>query len=77
MDSYNVEASRTWIAAYKAINLSNNILDALDVVDEEIKDQIHGEALFVEVSSILNWCACLQSPITMVTLRPTPASPST
>lgn len=47
MDSYNAEASRTWIAAYKAINLSNNILNALGVVDEEIKDQIHGEALFV------------------------------
>lgn len=47
MDAQNVEASRTWIAAYQAINLANNIIHALDVVDEELKDQIEGEALFV------------------------------
>jgi starch-binding outer membrane protein, SusD/RagB family len=47
MDTQNTEASRTWINAYDGINLANNILAALDVVDDEIRDQIEGEALFV------------------------------
>jgi hypothetical protein len=47
MNAQNAEASRTWIAAYQAINLANNILGALDVVDEAMKEQIEGEAKFV------------------------------
>jgi starch-binding outer membrane protein, SusD/RagB family len=48
MVSENVEASRTWIAAYDGINLANNILAAADVVPEgEDRDRIRGEALFV------------------------------
>jgi starch-binding outer membrane protein, SusD/RagB family len=44
----NSEASRTWIAAYDAINTANNVLDALGVVeDPDLRTQIEGEALFV------------------------------
>jgi tetratricopeptide (TPR) repeat protein len=47
MLSQNAEAQRTWIDAYNGINLANNILGALDVVDEDLKDQVEGEARFV------------------------------
>lgn len=48
MTADNAEASRTWIAAYNAINLSNIILANLDVVnDADQRDRIEGEALFV------------------------------
>ncbi len=44
----NGEAARTWTAAYRAINLSNNVLSALGVVtDAAQKQRIEGEALFV------------------------------
>lgn len=41
------DAANAWIAAYNAINISNNVLSALDVVNEEDKDQVEGEALFI------------------------------
>ncbi len=48
MTSNNTEASRTWIAAYNAINLANIVLSNLDVVeDQEQRNRIEGEALFV------------------------------
>ncbi|HYJ38170.1 MAG TPA: RagB/SusD family nutrient uptake outer membrane protein, partial [Chitinophagaceae bacterium] len=44
----NSEASRTWIAAYRAINMANIVLDNIDVVtDAGLKDQFEGEALFI------------------------------
>ena len=44
----NSEAARTWRVAYEAINVANNVLDALAVVDdEELRGQLEGEALFV------------------------------
>src|ERR1700730_17089251 len=44
----NTEASRTWTAAYRAINMANTVIDALGVVtDQAQKDQLEGEALFV------------------------------
>lgn len=39
--------TNTWIAAYNAINIANNILSAIDVVNEEDRDRIRGEALFI------------------------------
>jgi starch-binding outer membrane protein, SusD/RagB family len=48
MVAENTEASRTWINAYDAINLANNVLEAMDVVtDEELSAQLEGEAKFV------------------------------
>jgi len=44
----NSEASRTWIAAYRAINMANVVLDALPVVkDANQKTRLEGEALFI------------------------------
>lgn len=44
----NTEASRTWIKAYEAINMANNVLGALNVVTDPAKKiQFEGEALFV------------------------------
>ncbi len=44
----NSEASRTWIAAYKAINMANTVLNALPVVeDADRRAALEGEALFV------------------------------
>ena len=44
----NAEAARTWNAAYRAINMANIVLSAVDVVtDEDLKNQYEGEALFM------------------------------
>jgi starch-binding outer membrane protein, SusD/RagB family len=44
----NSEASRTWIAAYRAINMANIVLANTNVVkDADMKDQLEGEALFI------------------------------
>jgi starch-binding outer membrane protein, SusD/RagB family len=40
----------TWAAAYRAINVANNVLDALDVVNETDRDRVRGEALFLRGS---------------------------
>lgn len=48
MNRNNAEASRTWIAAYRAINMANIVLANLDIVtDADKKNQLEGEALFV------------------------------
>jgi starch-binding outer membrane protein, SusD/RagB family len=41
------DAADTWIAAYNAINITNNVLSALDVVDADNRSQVEGEALFI------------------------------
>lgn len=44
----NSEASRTWVAAYRAINMANIVIDALPVVkDAAQKTSLEGEALFI------------------------------
>jgi hypothetical protein len=44
----NAEASRTWVAGYRAINMANTVIDALGVVkDANRKAQFEGEALFI------------------------------
>lgn len=43
----NSYVTNTWLNAYKAINICNNILSALDVVNEEDRDRVKGEALFI------------------------------
>lgn len=40
----------TWAAAYRAINIANNVLSALDVVNESDRARIEGEALFIRGS---------------------------
>jgi len=44
----NAEASRTWIAAYRAINNANIVLANLSkVTDASLRTQLEGEALFI------------------------------
>ncbi|MEO6069630.1 MAG: RagB/SusD family nutrient uptake outer membrane protein [Chitinophagaceae bacterium] len=48
MNRDNGEASRTWIAGYRAINMANTVIDALGVVtDAAKKNRLEGEALFI------------------------------
>ena len=44
----NAEASRTWIAAYRAINVSNNILANLNKVEDvDLRNEFEAEAKFL------------------------------
>ncbi len=43
----NQFVSDTWLAGYAAINDANNVLSALNVVVEEKRDQVEGEAKFI------------------------------
>ena len=48
MQTDNGYAGGTWVSAYSAINMANNVLAAIDVVtDPDQKNQLEGEALFV------------------------------
>ncbi|MCC6463245.1 MAG: RagB/SusD family nutrient uptake outer membrane protein [Saprospiraceae bacterium] len=47
MIAENNDAENMWVDAYKAINICNNVLDALAVVNEADRDQVKGEASFV------------------------------
>jgi len=39
--------SSTWTAAYKATNICNNIINAIDKVNADDRDRVKGEALFI------------------------------
>lgn len=43
----NAFVAGTWQNAYKTINICNNIIKAIDVVNEEDRDRVKGEALFL------------------------------
>ncbi len=43
----NAQVSQTWDAAYNAINLTNTVISALDVVNEDIRGRVEGEARFI------------------------------
>ncbi len=44
----NVDVNRTWTSAYKAINVANTVISALNVVtDPETKNEVEGKALFI------------------------------
>jgi len=47
MNSSNEDATSQWIDSYEVINIVNNVLSALQVVDETDRDQVEGEALFL------------------------------
>ncbi len=46
----NTYVANTWAAAYRVINVANNILEAIEVVNEEDQERITGEALFLRGS---------------------------
>ncbi len=43
----NLDAQNAWLESYEAINITNNILSALNVVDEDDRATVEGEALFL------------------------------
>jgi starch-binding outer membrane protein, SusD/RagB family len=43
----NSDVANLWIAAYETINITNNILNAIPVVQAADQDQVEGEALFL------------------------------
>lgn len=45
--SPNNDVAALWIEAYNTINISNNILNAMSVVNEADQEQVQGEALFL------------------------------
>ena len=47
MTPTNLDAANLWLEAYRAINICNNVLSALEVVKSEDRDRIEGEALFI------------------------------
>jgi hypothetical protein len=46
----NAYVRDSWLDVYQAINAANNILGALDVVNEDDRDRVKGEALFIRGS---------------------------
>jgi tetratricopeptide (TPR) repeat protein len=47
MIASNEDATSQWLDSYEVINIANNVLSALAVVDEEDRDRVEGEALFL------------------------------
>jgi len=47
MNASNEDAADQWLDSYEVVNIVNNVLSALDIVDEEDRDRIEGEALFL------------------------------
>lgn len=43
----NADVANLWISAYNTINVVNNVLSALSVVNEDDREQVEGEALFI------------------------------
>lgn len=43
----NSDATNLWLSAYSTINVANNVLSALDKVNEDDRDQVEGEALLL------------------------------
>lgn len=43
----NAFAEDQWVDSYNAINITNNVLSALDVVDASERDRVEGEAKFI------------------------------
>jgi len=46
--STNADVTRTWVSAYKAINVANTVISALGVIkDADTKNAVEGKALFI------------------------------
>lgn len=47
MDASNEDVTSLWLESYEVINIANNVLSALDVVNEADRERVEGEALFL------------------------------
>ncbi|MCP9234612.1 RagB/SusD family nutrient uptake outer membrane protein [Lewinella sp. JB7] len=43
----NADAEATWLESYETINITNNVLSALEVVDADDRGRVEGEARFI------------------------------
>ncbi len=43
----NLLARDNWMRAYNVINIANNVIDNIEIVDQNLRDQAQGEALFM------------------------------
>lgn len=46
----NGDVQATWQDAYRTINICNNVLSAIDVVNEDDQNRVRGEALFIRAT---------------------------
>lgn len=51
MTASNLDAQEMWINGYNTINIANNVISALDVVKEEDRASVEGEAKFLRAYS--------------------------
>ncbi len=51
MIAANFDAQELWLESYETINIANNVLSALDVVNEDDRASVEGEALFIRALS--------------------------
>ncbi len=51
MNASNFDAQEMWVNGYNTINISNNVLSALDVVNADDKGRVEGEARFLRAYS--------------------------
>ncbi len=47
----NTQVTNTWASSYETINRANNVLSALNVLDEASRDRVEGEALFIRAAT--------------------------
>lgn len=65
----------SWLNAYTAINAANNILSALDVVNEDDRPRIQGEALFIRASMFFEMVKFFAQPYSAGNVAAAPGVP--
>lgn len=65
----------TWLSAYDVVNVSNNILGAIDVVNEADKNRVKGEALFLRGSMFFELVRLYAKPYTAGNINSNPGIP--
>ncbi len=65
----------TWLAAYNVVNVSNNIIGAIDVVNEANKNRVKGEALFLRGSMFFELVRLYAKPYTAGNISSNPGIP--
>ncbi len=65
MIATNSEPYVQWRDSYSVINIVNNIISALEVVKDEDRNRVEGEALFLRGLNVFRSCAlfCLSVPV--------------
>lgn len=75
MNAANEDARVQWMAAYRVINIANNVLSALDVVKEADRNRVEGEALFLRALMYFDLARYYGKPYELGTNNTQPAVP--